>query len=71
MLWLYKRVWFSEIHNEKIEKISDLSFCEFTVLLSLAIMVIALGIFPSLITNFFSEQSAQLSIFVNTLTPLK
>ena len=71
MLWLYKRVWFSEIHNEKIEKISDLNFCEFAVLLSLAIMVIALGIFPSLITNFFSEQSAQLSIFVNTLTPLK
>ena len=71
MLWLYKRVWFSEIHNEKIEKISDLNFCEFAVLLSLAIIVIALGIFPSLITNFFSEQSAQLSIFVNTLTPLK
>ena len=71
MLWLYKRVWFSEIHNEKIEKISDLNFCEFAVLLSLAIMVIALGIFPSLITNFFSEQSMQLSIFVNTLTPLK
>jgi NADH-quinone oxidoreductase subunit M len=71
MLWLYKRVWFSEIHNEKIEKITDLNFCEFTVLLSLAIMVIALGIFPSLISNFFSEQSMQLSIFVNTLTPLK
>jgi NADH-quinone oxidoreductase subunit M len=71
MLWLYKRVWFSEIHNEKIEKISDLNFCEFAVLLSLAIMVIALGIFPSLISNFFSEQSMQLSIFVNTLTPLK
>ena len=71
MLWLYKRVWFSEIHNEKIEKISDLNFCEFTVLLSLAIMVIALGIFPSLISNFFSEQSMQLSVFVNTLTPLK
>jgi len=34
-------------------------------------MVIALGIFPSLISNFFSEQSMQLSIFVNTLTPLK
>jgi NADH-quinone oxidoreductase subunit M len=71
MLWLYKRVWFSEIHNEKIEKISDLNFCEFTVLLSLAIMVIALGIFPSLISNFFSQQSMQLSIFVNSLTPLK
>ena len=71
MLWLYKRVWFSEIHNKKIEGLLDLDFCEFVVLLSLAIMVIALGIFPSLIMNFFSEQSAQLSIFVNTLTPLK
>jgi len=71
MLWLYKRVWFSEIHNKKIEGLRDLDFCEFIVLLSLAIMVIALGIFPSLMSNFFSEQSAQLSIFVNTLTPLK
>ena len=71
MLWLYKRVWFSEIHNKKIEELRDLDFCEFLVLLSLAILVIALGIFPSLISNFFSEQSAQLSIFVNTLTPLK
>jgi len=71
MLWLYKRVWFSEIHNKKIEGLRDLDFCEFVALLSLAIMVIALGIFPSLISNFFSEQSAQLSIFVKTLTPLK
>ena len=71
MLWLYKRVWFSEIHNKKIEGLRDLDFCEFIALLSLAIIVIALGIFPSLISNFFSEQSAQLSIFVNTLTPLK
>jgi NADH-quinone oxidoreductase subunit M len=71
MLWLYKRVWFSEIHNKKIEELRDLDFCEFLVLLLLAIMVIALGIFPSLMSNFFSEQSAQLSIFVNTLTPLK
>ena len=60
-----------KIHNKKIEGLRDLDFCEFIALLSLAILVIALGIFPSLISNFFSEQSAQLSIFVNTLTPLK
>jgi NADH-quinone oxidoreductase subunit M len=69
MLWLYKRVWFSEIHNEKISKISDLNFCEFTVLLGLSIMIIALGFIPNLIMNFFNEQSAQLSVFVNTMVP--
>ncbi len=71
MLWLYKRVWFSGVHNKKIDKISDLDFCEFVALLSLAIIVMALGMFPSLISNFFSEQSAQLGVFVKSLTPLK
>jgi NADH-quinone oxidoreductase subunit M len=69
MLWLYKRVWLSEIRNEKIEKVSDLNFCEFTILLSLSIMIITLGFVPSLIMNFFNEQSAKLSVFVNTIVP--
>ncbi len=69
MLWLYKRVWFSEIHNDKIEKITDINFCEFVILMSLSIMIIALGIAPSLIMNFFSEQSSQLSSFVTTMVP--
>jgi len=71
MLWLYKRVWFSEIHNQQIKNIKDLDFCEFFILFGLAIMIIGLGIAPSLIMNFFSEQSSQLSSFVLTLPPLQ
>jgi NADH-quinone oxidoreductase subunit M len=69
MLWLYKRVWFSEIHNDKIKHLKDLNFSEVVVLIALAIMVIGIGIFPSLITNFYSEKSLEIANFVLQLTP--
>ncbi|MFM6973313.1 MAG: NuoM family protein, partial [Alphaproteobacteria bacterium] len=69
MLWLYKRVWFSEIHNDKIKNLKDLNFSELVVLTSLAIMVIGIGIFPSLITNFYSAKSLEIANFVMQLTP--
>ena len=69
MLWLYKRVWFSEIHNDKIKQLKDLDFSEAVVLIGLAIMVIGIGIFPGLITNFYSEKSLEIANFVLKLTP--
>lgn len=67
MLWLYKRVWFSTIHNEKIQKLYDLDYCELAVALSLAVIVITLGVAPNLILNLFTEQSIQLETIFNNL----
>ncbi len=53
MLWLYKRVWFSEITNRDIEKISDINFVEFFTFALMAFFVILLGIFPNLILQYF------------------
>jgi len=53
MLWLYKRVWFSEVSNHHIESISDLGKIEFIALGAMAISVIILGIFPNLLLGFF------------------
>ena len=53
MLWLYKRVWFSEVHNHHIDEISDLGKIEFISLGLMAVFVILLGIFPNLILEFF------------------
>lgn len=53
MLWLYKRVWFSEVHNHHIDEVSDLGKIEFISLGLMAIFVILLGILPNLILEFF------------------
>jgi NADH:ubiquinone oxidoreductase subunit 4 (subunit M) len=53
MLWLYKRVWFSEITNIHIEEIKDLGKIEFITLGLMAFCAIIFGIFPNLILSFF------------------
>ncbi len=54
MLWLYKRVWFSEITNQKITQFVDLNKSEFTTLSIMAILVIIFGIAPNILLDFFA-----------------
>jgi NADH-quinone oxidoreductase subunit M len=48
MLYLYKRIIFGVIENEKLKEISDLNFREKSILIPLAIAVIVIGIFPNI-----------------------
>ncbi len=54
MLWLYKRVWFSEITNHHVDEISDLGKVEFISLGLMAVFVILLGVLPNLVLSFFT-----------------
>ncbi len=54
MLWLYKRVWFSEITNHHVDEVKDLGKVEFISLALMAIFVVLLGILPNLVLSFFS-----------------
>lgn len=54
MLWLYKRVWFSEITNHHVDEVKDLGKVEFVSLALMAVFVILLGILPNLVLSFFS-----------------
>ena len=60
MLWLYRRVWFSEIRNPNIEKISDVNCIELASLGVMAFFVIALGVLPNLILDFFAPATINL-----------
>jgi NADH:ubiquinone oxidoreductase subunit 4 (subunit M) len=60
MLWLYKRVWFSEISNHHVEKISDVNKTEFIALGLMAAFVIFLGILPNYTLSLFDLPSAAL-----------
>jgi NADH-quinone oxidoreductase subunit M len=65
MLWLYKRVWFSEYLNDDIKNARDLGFVDFASFAIMAILVISLGFFPNIIIKYFTNSSAEIvKIFV-------
>ncbi|WP_130537098.1 NADH-quinone oxidoreductase subunit M [Thiomicrorhabdus indica] len=45
-LWMVKRVFFGAVTNENVEKLQDLNSREFAIMATLAIAVIALGVYP-------------------------
>ena len=52
MLWLYARVIFGELNKSKLQNITDLNKIEFGVLITIAILVILIGIYPSLVLRY-------------------
>ena len=51
-LWLVKRVIFGEVLNDSVAALQDVSIREFLVLMSLAILVILLGIWPAPLVEY-------------------
>jgi NADH-quinone oxidoreductase subunit M len=65
MLWLYKRVWFSEIVNTDIVKAKDIKNFELTSFLIMAVLIVTLGIMPNLVIKYFTNSSAEIvKIFI-------
>jgi NADH-quinone oxidoreductase subunit M len=57
-LWMYKRVVFGEVANQKVAALSDVSAREFWVLAALAAAVLLMGIWPKPFTDV-SEASVR------------
>ena len=51
MLWLYRRVIFGKLINEKLFKITDLNNTELIILVCLAIPTIFFGFYPEPLIN--------------------
>ena len=51
MLWLYKRVIFGIVHNQKLKKLKDLSKTEFFILSSLTFPIVFFGFYPEPLLN--------------------
>ena len=62
MLWLYKRVWFSEVSNGKIENLKDVGVIDLISLSVMAAMVVLFGILPNWILQFFDKPVGELVI---------
>jgi NADH-quinone oxidoreductase subunit M len=62
MLYLYKRIIFGVITNEKLSKILDLNNREKTILIPLALAVIIIGILPNI---FIEPMRLPLELIIN------
>ena len=51
-LWMVKRVFYGDIANAHVADLKDINKREFLILAILALMVIGLGVYPKLITDF-------------------
>lgn len=60
MLWLYRRVWFSEVTNPNVNNMSDLNKVEIISLSIMAFFVVLLGILPNIVLSFFKLPVASL-----------
>lgn len=65
MLWLYKRVMFGEITNKEVEKMPDISKRELAMFLPIAILVLVIGIYPSIITDLIGASVDNLLLQVS------
>ena len=60
-LWLYRRVVFGEIKNEKIKSLNDLNKKEYIILTPLIIITLVLGFYPALLLDLISPSAEKVS----------
>ncbi len=59
-LWMYKRVWFGSVANERVASLADISRREFWLLATVAAAVLALGVYPKPFTDVMHASVADL-----------
>jgi NADH-quinone oxidoreductase subunit M len=59
-LWMYKRVWFGAVANDRVAKLSDLSRREFWLLATVALAVLAMGVYPKPFTDVMHASVSEL-----------
>lgn len=55
MLWLYARVIFGEIKNKDVDKMKDVGAREIVMYLSIAALVLIIGVYPAVVTDLMSQ----------------
>lgn len=59
-LWMVKRVFYGEVANENVAALKDLNKREFLILAILAVLVLALGLYPQALTQMTNASVAEL-----------
>jgi NADH-quinone oxidoreductase subunit M len=59
-LWMVKRVYFGDIANNHVAELKDINAREFLILAVLAVMVLAMGLYPAPVTEMTHATVGQL-----------
>jgi NADH-quinone oxidoreductase subunit M len=59
-LWMYKRVWFGPVANDRVASLTDISRREFWLLATVVAAVLALGVYPKPFTDVMHASVADL-----------
>lgn len=54
-LWMYKRVFFGPVANQKVENMKDISGYELSAFVLLAVMVIGMGVYPQPVLKYVHQ----------------
>ncbi|MCX8098340.1 MAG: NADH-quinone oxidoreductase subunit M [Casimicrobiaceae bacterium] len=60
-LWMYKRVIFGEIANDNVRNLTDVTPREFWMLMALALLVLAMGLYPAPFTELMHRSVEELA----------
>jgi NADH-quinone oxidoreductase subunit M len=69
-LWMVKRVFYGEARNQKIKSLVDISWREFFILSVLAILIIAIGVYPKIITDMTNATTVQFLEHMHLMKPV-
>jgi NADH-quinone oxidoreductase subunit M len=66
LLWMYQRVVFGEVKNEKLHSLKDMNSREIFVLVPIFIFIVWIGIYPSTFLNISDKTTTKIIKQVNT-----
>lgn len=68
LLWMYQRVVFGTVKNEKLNELTDLTLKEIFILSVLGIFIVWLGIYPSTFLNLTSSSTNSILNIISSFT---
>jgi NADH-quinone oxidoreductase subunit M len=68
MLWMYQRVVFGEVRNPENLKLADLNFREKLVLIPISILILVMGVYPSVFLSRSSQAIQTIKARLNSVT---
>ncbi len=68
LLWMYERVVWGKVTNEKLETLTDMNFRELFVLIPILLFIVWIGIYPSTFTNLSHAASEGILNTVQSFT---
>jgi len=64
-LWMIKRVFYGEVINQSVSQLKEIGVRQFFILLSLAMLVLVVGVYPKIISDITNVSVEHFVQFIN------